>query len=312
MRPGADLFCASWSSPCRTLVRRSPNRLLHRVCALAFLGALLPAVHGHAADKVTAAVFVKDALALPNRSVTVEAKLLSKGLLSLSDRGLGGEPLELVMHDRVVATAMTGGDGKAVFTYRPKTLGIVPVQVRVGDSPRVAPAEGTANLVVWELRNPIMAVEMASLIEEPSAQSPLPGIGLMAGTVSRPMPDAVEELGKLTEFYYRVLYVIAAPQGADGFQTSREAREWLQSQKFPTGYVLVLPARESALGEKIDELRAAGWTTIKTGIGRTKPFAEAFLQRRLEALLVPVPKKGDIPRKAKVAKDWKEVRKQLQ
>jgi hypothetical protein len=58
-------------------------------------------------------------------------------------------------------------------------------------------------------------------------------------------------------------------------------------------------------------LHAAGWTTVKIGIGRTKTFAEAFLQRRLEAVIVPEPKKGAAPRKAKVAKDWKEVRKKL-
>jgi hypothetical protein len=46
-------------------------------------------------------------------------------------------------------------------------------------------------------------------------------------------------------------------------------------------------------------------------VGRTKAFAETFLQRRLDAVLVPEPPKGDAPRKAKVAKEWKEVRRKL-
>jgi hypothetical protein len=47
-------------------------------------------------------------------------------------------------------------------------------------------------------------------------------------------------------------------------------------------------------------------------VGRTKVFADAFLQRRLDAVMVPEPAKGKAPRKAKVTKEWKEVRKKLQ
>jgi hypothetical protein len=101
------------------------------------------------------------------------------------------------------------------------------------------------------------------------------------------------------------------PSGADGFAISTETRTWLETHKFPRGLVLTLPAGEEALGTKIDELHEAGWKTIKTGIGRSKAFVETFLRRRLEAIVIPEPSKGDVPRKAKVAKDWKEVRKKL-
>jgi len=263
----------------------------------------------HAADKSAASLFVKDALTAPREPAMVEAKLLEKRLLN--DTGLGGEPLELVIDGKVVATSMTGGDGKGVLVYTPKAQGVAPVQVRVGASPRVAPTDGQANLSVWERRNPIVAIEMAALIDEPSSPNPLPAIGLKFESERKPMPDAATELGKLTQFYYRVIYVVALPAGADGFHASTQAREWLKTHKFPTGYVLVLPPGENALGTKIDELHAAGWKTIKTGIGRTKTFAEAFLQRRLEAVMVPEPARGETPRKAKVAKVWKDVRKKL-
>lgn len=126
------------------------------------------------------------------------------------------------------------------------------------------------------------------------------------------MLDAADELEKLTKFYYRVIYAVTSSAGAsDGFQAGAEAREWLRTHKFPTGYVMVLPSVEQALGTKLDELHNAGWKTIKTGIGRTKAFAQAFLQRRLDVVLVPESVKGEIPRKAKVAKGWKDVRKKL-
>jgi hypothetical protein len=276
---------------------------------LSLVGLLLCAGESQSAEKITGTLLVKDGLGVPHQSVTIEAKLIGKGLFARS--GMGGEPLELVIDGQVVGTAMTGGDGKARLAYVPKKQGIVPITVRVGNSPRVAPAAGEANLAVWERRSPIIVVEQAALIDQPSVPAPLPGIGLSGDIGPKPLPDAAEELAKLTQFYYRVIYAVPAAAGMDGFEAGEDARAWLKQHHFPAGYVLTLPPGEQAMGEKIDELHAAGWTTVKIGIGRTKTFAEAFLQRRLEAVIVPEPKKGAAPRKAKVAKDWKEVRKKL-
>ncbi len=277
---------------------------------LAFVFSLLALYPGRldAAEKSSATILVKDALTTPGRSATIEAKLISRRLLLIA--ALGGEPLELVVDGNIAATAMTGGDGRAFFTYTPKTLGLVPVQVRVGNSPRVASTEGQANLVVWEKRHPILTIELASLMEEPTP-SRVPRIGIAIESERKPMPEAAGELGKLTQFYYRVIYVVTSPAGMDGFQATTEAREWLKTHKFPPGYVMVLPPDSKTLGTKIDEFHAEGWKTIKTGVGRSKAFAEAFLQRRLDAIIVPEPTKSDMPRKAKVAKDWREVRKKL-
>ncbi len=261
-----------------------------------------------AAEKSSATILVKDALTAPGQSATIEAKLVSRRLMLIA--ALGGEPLELVVDGKVVATALTGGDGRAFFTYTPTAQGLIPVQVRVGNSPRVDQAEGQAHLTVWEKRQPILVIELSSLIEEP-IPSRVPPIGIALESERKPIAEAAEELGKLTQFYYRVMYVVSSPSGVDAFQRSAEAREWLKRHKFPTGYVIPLPPDTKALGTKIDELHAAGWRTVKIGIGRSKAFAEAFLHRRLDAIIVPEPTKGDVPRKAKVAKDWRDVRKKL-
>jgi hypothetical protein len=271
----------------------------------------LPALHPgclDAAEKSPATILVKDALTTPGQPATVEAKLISKRLMLIA--ALGGEPLELVVDGKVVATALTGGDGRAFFTYTSKAQGLTSVQIRVGNSVRVDQAEGQANLAVWERRQPILMVEMASLLEEPTSNR-VPPIGMAIESERKPMAEAADELGKLTQFYYRVIYVVTIPAGMDRFQKSAEVRDWLKSHKFPTGYVLTLPADATSLGAMIDELQVAGWKTIKIGVGRSKAFADAFLQRRLEAIIVPEPTKGDVPRKAKVAKDWKDVRKKL-
>jgi hypothetical protein len=173
-------------------------------------------------------------------------------------------------------------------------------------------AEAGANLAVWERRNPIMAVEMAALMEDPTGQGPTVTLPGKETEGRRPMPDAANELGKLTQFYYNVLYVVKQDtvMGPNDL-VNAQARQWLKDQKFPVGHILVLPSDPEALGAKLDEMHAAGWKTLKIGVGRTTEFAEAFLQRRLEVVMVPEPAKGEAPRKAKVAKEWKDVRKKL-
>jgi hypothetical protein len=116
----------------------------------------------HSADnKTPATVFVKDSLTAPRQEAKVEAKVVTKGLLR--DTALGGEPVELLVNGTTAATGMTGGDGRAMLSFPPSAKSIVPVQVRVGNSPRVTPAEGQANVIVWERRMPVLVVELASL-----------------------------------------------------------------------------------------------------------------------------------------------------
>ena len=261
------------------------------------------------ADKVSATILVKDSLTGPRQEVAIEAKLLTKGLFR--DSPLGGEPVELIVNGTVAATGMTGGDGRALLSFTPAGKSIVPVQVRVGNSPRVSAAEGQANLVVWERRTPVLVVELSSLMEDPHADGPLSALSPGLQQEPKPMAGAADELAKLSQFYYGIMYVVTVPPAADGFAISTETRNWLKTHAFPPGFVLTLPPGDDAVGVKIDELHEAGWKSIKTGIGRSKTFVEAFLRRRLEAIVVPEPSKGEVPRKAKVAKDWKEVRKKL-
>ena len=67
----------------------------------------------------------------------------------------------------------------------------------------------------------------------------------------------------------------------------------------------------AGLNTTLETFKQDGWATMKTGIGRTKAFADTLLQHRMEVVMVPELPKGEMPRKAKAAKDWKEVRKKL-
>ena len=281
---------------CSTLNPTVHNIFFCRASVFTILFFLTAVTILSAAEKTSVFLAVHDSLTAPNQPATIEAMLTGKS--PLTETGLAGEPIELLIAGTVVATAMTGGDGRAFLSYTPKAKGAVPFTVRVGTISKIAVTEAGANLAVWERRNPMMAVEMAALMED--------AVG------KHPMPDAANELGKLTQFYYNVIYVVMQDKAAGtNDQVSAQARQWLKDQNFPVGHIIVLPSGPETFGAKLDELHAAGWTTLKIGVGRTKAFAEAFLQRRLDAVMVPEPAKGEAPRKAKVAKEWKEVRKKL-
>jgi len=177
----------------------------------------------------------------------------------------------------------------------------------------VSTEEGSAHVAVWEQRNPIVAIEVTALMESAPSTGSLFGQSLIkGGPQPKPMPDAADELAKLTKFYYRVIYVVPLPSSdADRFRANASARDWLSTNHFPPGYVLILPPGEEAMGAKLDELHAEGWKTVKVGIGRSRTFVEAFLKRRLEAVMLPGSVTDNVPGRAKVAKDWKEVRKKL-
>ena len=71
-----------------------------------------------AAEKTSGTLTVHDSLTSPNQPATIEVTLTGKGLLT--ETGLGGEPIQLLVAGNVVATAMTGGDGRAFLSYSPE------------------------------------------------------------------------------------------------------------------------------------------------------------------------------------------------
>lgn len=265
------------------------------------LAATLPA-----AEKIAVSILANDVLVIPNHSVSVAARIISNHPTSSQD--LGGEPLELVRQGVVVATSTTKSDGTVLFEFIPKARETVGLTVRPAAGSRLAPVEASLTLAAWERRRPIITVEFASLVAASSAAE----ITLAQEAVWDPMPDAAEQLDKVTQYYYNIVYVVTNLRDqSQALVVEARIRQWLKDHRFPAGYVLVLPDGEDSLGTTLDHFHASGWTTMKTGVGRTKAFAEAFLQRRLEAVMVPEPEKGEAPRKAKIAKEWKEIRKKL-
>ncbi|MBI5411354.1 MAG: hypothetical protein HZA21_05120 [Nitrospirae bacterium] len=264
------------------------------------------------AEKVSGRLSVRDALTVPGRSARVEARLVRSGLLG--ETGLGGEQLVFLVGGRTAGTAMTGGDGRAFLEHRVRMRGNHVMTVRLVPNKRVESAEASATLACWERRRPILFVDVESLVgEAKTPRIPLPSLPIEIGRQERQAPasDAADELKRLTDYYFNVIYLIRSDREETGAR--EEAREWLRKHRFPVGLLVTMRPGPAPLADLVERMRADGWDNLKAGVGRTREFAEALVDLRIAVVVIPSSTKdAEMPSKAQVAKDWKEVRKKLQ
>lgn len=287
---------------------RRCSRMLGVAAILVMGGWAFPGV-AQAAEKVSAKLWVADALTMPGRAVRLEARLARTGLLS--QQGLGGERVEFHVGGHSIGTAMTGGDGRAFLEHTPRMRGPQQIRVKLAPSPRATSPDATGTLWCWERRRPILLVDLEVVVQPQKSPLPFPSLPLDFGqNRGKAEPDAAEELKRLAEFFYNVIYV--SRSGPEDGAALEEIRTWLRDHRFPSGLAIMVKPGAEALTEKIDEMRAEGWDNLRAGIGRTKEFAEVLLAHRMGAVILPASDKDqDLPRKAKVVKNWKEVRKKL-
>jgi hypothetical protein len=261
------------------------------------------------AEKIAAQLSAPDAVSTPGRPVKLEARLARGGVLG--DIEIGGEQLEFLVNGKPIGTAMTGGDGRAYLEYTPRMRGNHPLIVRLVPSKRVEATNATATVATWEKRRPLLLVERSAVVEDRGRSGPLPdlGIGLLRQSDPKPAAGAPEELKRLSEFFFNIIYV---EREGDNTPERFELRDWLHQNSFPFGLRVKVKDGRAPLAEKIQELQKDGWENLKAGVGRTREFAEVLIEHRLRVVLIPGARDQDVPRKAQVAKDWKEARKFLQ
>ncbi len=285
-------------------------RLGCRSIGVVLLAVVAIVATGGAAEKVPGTLSVQDALTLPNHSVRIEAQVAVKTAAAAPP--LSGIVLHLQIDGKDVALGQTNEVGKVSFDYLPKMRGTNVISVSIDSEARIGAEKVDATLCVWERRRPIVVVELAALVQSTLAPAPplgSSGTGSTGDPAPAPVVEAAEELSRLTQYYYNVVYVSGDEQGSMGQAFSGQVRRWLEAHKFPAGFVAA--SVPGGLSATLDSLKNDGWTTMKSGIGRTRAFADILLQHRMEVVVVPELPKGELPRKAKGAKDWKEVRKKL-
>ncbi|MFO0773949.1 MAG: hypothetical protein U0172_04695 [Nitrospiraceae bacterium] len=246
-------------------------------------------------------LFLGDAMARPNRSVTIHADLVRVGAVA---KGIGGEQVRLLVDGTEVATTVTDEQGHATFRYEPRRLGLHQLTATGGPASTHTISDGRATLAVWEKRKPLLLVEDAVLSNTMDGRQP-----------SEPNAGAVEDLSRLSHFFYNLVYLVTETQA--GSPLSRGAAvEWmrrlLSEHRFPPGIVLSVPPTDVGIADAISRLKDDGWENLRAGVGRSQAFAQALVGQRLRTVIhTPVPG-AEYPRKARLVTDWTAVRKELQ
>ena len=282
-------------------------RLQGVFAALAFAWAMsVPLV---AIGTLSGTLTVNDVLTLPHQTARIEARL--SGSKPAGGPGWGGVLLQLAIDGKPVATTKTNGNGEAMFDYRPSMRGINVMTVTALETESLEVEKVEATLCVWERRRPILLIELEAIMRPDSLSPTAPPAADETAAIfaMQPVAEAAEELSLLTQYYYNVVYVPTGVRELASAASATAMRRWLNLHKFPPGYVVTQPSGD--LNDAIENFKRDGWTTMKSGVGRTRSFADTLLHHRMEVVVVPEPPKGELPRKAKVAKDWKEVRKKL-
>ena len=280
----------------------------HGLCSVLIVLLLcgVVSVQVEATTQATGMLAVKDVLALPNQVARIEAQLIGK--TPAGETTWSGVSLQLAIDGKPAGTVKTNERGQAIFEYMPKMRGTYRMTVSIDGIAPVSAETIQASLCVWERRRPILLVELEAIMQPnlpPEADGSVSSTGLPDEPHAQPVPDAAEELGRLAQYYYNVIYVQSSPETA----SIRSVHRWLEAHKFPPGFVM--SSRSGDVSAAIEAMKDSGWTTMKTGIGRTRSFADTLLHHRMEVVVVPELPTGELPRKAKGAKEWKEVRKKL-
>ena len=273
-----------------------------------FLLFMIPVLVLFAADeKVVGRLIVEDVLARPGTPAMLKARLVQDGLLGIT--GVGGETIEFVVQGQRVGTTLTGGDGRAFLEFKTHMRGNQKIVAKVESSPRVNSVSGLGNFASWERRKPILLVDVVTLLKSREGNGPsLPTLPLFNPmNFGEPDEDAPNELTKLGEFYYNIIYLLFWERG-----DAESLRDWLKISKFPPGIAQAIEPGPAKLLAFIEKLKKDGWDHIEAGIGQTKGFADTLVKNRIKVVIFPNPsKKVKYPRRAKIISAWKEVRKHL-
>jgi hypothetical protein len=247
-------------------------------------------------------LILHDALTAPRQSVSLTAELLERHFLRTS--GLGGEVLVFEHQGRPIGQAMTGGDGRAVKTFVPTTLGKAVVSARLASRRSSAVTQATARLFVWERNRSVILISLHALTVGSISPGPILPFAKSDGPFPDPEPQAVRMLSSIARRHALIYLCVSDPLELRGL------REWADRHRVPPGpMVLIRGARGFA--DELDRLRAEGWTGIKAGLASTPGEAKSFLDRGRRAVTPPAASRQKWPAGALQPKDWEDTGRRL-
>ena len=244
-------------------------------------------------------LILHDALTAPRQPVSLIAELLEPHFLRTS--GLGGEVLIFGHQGKPIGQAMTGGDGRAVKTFVPATLGMAQVSARLARSRRSAATPVSARLFVWERNRSVILISLNALS---TSRGPTLPFGKSDGAFPDPEPEAVRMLSTIARRHGLIYLSDSDPLRLGGL------REWADRQKVPPGPIILIRGAQGAAHE-LNRLRADGWTGIRAGLTSTPAEAKAFLDSGRRAVTAPAASGHKWPAGALQPKDWKDAGRRL-
>ncbi len=142
---------------------------------------------------------------------TVKTPVMLKALTKGRFFPKGGELVEFRAGSKVLGKRLSGGDGYALFEYRPSRAGLIRIEVKTADD------TGHAYLLVLRKQEKVLLVEVEG--------------GIMSVFVrGEPMQGSKETLSQLAK-KYRIVYITT-------ILGQEMAKQWLKEKAFPESVVL--------------------------------------------------------------------------
>lgn len=250
-------------------------------------------------------LLVYDSLAVPGQSLSLIADLIEEGIVIQGP--LGGEVLRFQVAGRSLGTALTGGDGRAVKAFVPRTPGVLDLVVRAENHRRVEASEARAQIFVWDRKSSLIIVCQAALLDS----SGKPALGLRIPDIGDPPPPALN--GKMVK-------ALSALSGRAHlvYVSSRDRKElpdlrrWMGQSGIPAGPLFLVKASPSALAQQVEIWQRDGRKNITGALAGTPDEAQSLLSKGLKTVVPPgasTTKKW--PSKTIRTKDWTDVVTQL-
>lgn len=250
-----------------------------------------------------------DVLALPGESISLEAKLEGAGLWGFRPDISGGE-LVFRRDGEEAGRARTDDDGRAKLVLSRAAEGESLVKVARASEKLSSDASAELFIAVRTAETPMVIVDIDGTIADVSALKVIWKNARKNYTDIRPLPNAVEVMGKLAS-RFKILYL-----------THREemflplTKTWLRELGFPRAPVFFSRFPEETWSgekyktERIRQLKAR-WPGIFLGIGDRVEDGKAYAANALEAYIIRDESDPDPTDRVRYVKGWSEIEEAL-
>jgi len=225
--------------------------------------------------------FGYDTLAYPEKSVELTARMIS--FRSLEPQGVEGVSIGFYHDDELVEAAETDSDGRARITWTPPAPGHYWFEMKVLQWPEDAKAVelDPASLLVacYGQEKKLVVIDLDHTLVASSFAR------VLLGGAQR-MPDSVRVTQRIAKDC-GIVYLTDRPD-----LLAARSKQWLEQNDYPEGPVLLstITNQFSGAGEfktsKLSEVRDA-YPNLKIGIGDKTSDAQAYVDNKLTAYLIP-------------------------